>query len=246
MASKAQREARRRYAITQVRAVMGPDRFDMANLAALLNEKEVLAPLGTTEWTPRLVAALLVCDALESGKAADWLGRDAAQSLLWRLNARSALAFFNPEELGFPALLDAFKAAFGELHLTDMARHWELQDAPEDGGAVRPRTSNMVSLTPDIEALRDYALHVLGEMADQPLTYAVMATLLSRMGVPCPDGRTSWHHNQVERLVAHSGDSALKQWFACPAPTGDFANLDSMEQAAADAALRTPGGLAQA
>ena len=65
MATKPQREARRRYALKKVRELTQASKLTMGDIADILNEQETPTPLGTNEWTAKMVSALLICNALE-------------------------------------------------------------------------------------------------------------------------------------------------------------------------------------
>lgn len=222
MTTKAQREARRRYALKKVRELTQASKLAMADIADILNEKEIPTPLGTTEWTARLVSALLICQALEHETDSDWLGQQQGQALLWTLNSEEVLSIFeiNYREdgvfdmifarfwAGIDHLVGAFRALYGELYLTEAARAWELSEDVEVGSIP---ADGMVSLPPEVEAYRDYALDVIREWCHGPRSLNSLASLLTRRGIPTPDGKTTWRHNQVERLIATSDDPALQQ-----------------------------------
>ena len=251
MTTKAQREARRRYALKKVRELTQASKLAMADIADILNENEIPTPLGTTEWTARLVSALLICQALEYETDSDWLGQQQGHALLWTLNSEEVLSIFEInfrihdgtwyQEMfywtGVDHLVGAFRALYGELFLTEAARAWELSEDVEVGSIP---ADTMVSLPPEVEAYRDYALDVIREWCHGPRSLNSLASLLTRRGIPTPDGKTTWRHNQVERLIATSDDPELQRLVTPQREDTDldvdrWAPSDSAEHDAADA-----------
>ncbi|MXY95911.1 MAG: hypothetical protein F4Y42_20930 [Caldilineaceae bacterium SB0664_bin_27] len=259
MATKPQREARRRYALKKVRELTQASKLTMGDIADVLNDEEIPTPLGTTEWTARLVSALLICDALQYETLDDWLGRSRGKPLLWTLNSADALSFFHFDVTHEPTsieeievlsefapgeklvyeryfwvnvrqLIGAFRALYGELFLTESAHTLELRENVEAGSIS---ADTLVSLPPAAEAYRDYAVAVVKAWCHSTKSYSEVASLLTRRGIPTPDGKTMWRHNQVERLIATSEDQALKQRVS--AKTTDMHEcLEQMEQSETD------------
>ena len=238
MATKPQREARRRYALKKVRELTQASKLTMGDIADVLNDKEIPTPLGTTEWTARLVSALLICDALQYETRGDWLGRKEGIPLLWTLNSDDALRFFGfgvEEGAGWSDdywksvrhLVGAFRSLYGELLLTESARTLEFGEKVKAGSIS---ADALVSLPPEGEAYRDYALDVVKAWCHSPKSYSEVASLLTRRRIPTPDGKPMWRHNQVERLIATSEDEALKQRVS--AKTTDL--HEQMEQSETD------------
>ena len=235
MATKPQREARRRYALKKVRELTQASKLTMGDIADILNEQEIPTPLGTTEWTARLVAALLICDALEYETSRNWLGRQGRLALLWTLNSDDALSFF---DFGVGRgrgryvwknvryLVGAFRTLYGELLLTESAHTLELRENVEAGLIS---ADALVSLPPEVEAFRDYALDVVKDWCHRPRSYSEVASMLTRRGVPTPDGKTMWRHNQVERLIATAEDQELKQRVRGKT-TATYDSLEQMDQ----------------
>ncbi|MYD91667.1 MAG: hypothetical protein F4Y08_15265 [Caldilineaceae bacterium SB0662_bin_9] len=246
MATKAQREARRRYALKRIRDLTQPSKLAMEDIADVLNDRQIPTPLGTTEWTARLVAALLICDAFEydsnwSGNNSDWSENIDGAVLLWTLNSKDALKFFDiSTERGAHweyywnnghYLVGAFRALYGELHLTENARAWELLEYADVGSIT---ADAMVSLPPEVEAYRNFALDVVKELRDRPWSYSAIASLLTRRGIPTPDGKTTWRHNQIERLIATSGSLSLMQ-LVTSQTANTYEGLERLEQQTSDA-----------
>lgn len=257
MATKPQREARRRYALKKVRELTQAPKLTMGDIADVLNDKEIPTPLGTTEWTARLVSALLICDALQYETRGDWLGRWGRKPLLWTLNSDDALSFFDFEvtheaasadeieevasepdfrgEFVFERycwvnvrpLVGAFRSLYGELFLTESAHTLELRENVEAGSIS---ADALVALPPEGEAYRDYALDVVKAWCHSPKSYSEVASLLTRRRVPTPDGKPMWRHNQIERLIVTSEDQALQQRVS--AKTTDL--HEQMEQSETD------------
>lgn len=89
-------------------------------------------------------------------------------------------------------LVDAFRALYGELLLTESAHTLELREDVEAGSIS---ADALVSLPPEGEAYRDYALDVVKAWCHSPKSYSEVASLLTRRRVPTPDGKTMWRHN---------------------------------------------------
>lgn len=238
MATKAQREARRRYALKKIRDLTQPSKLAMEDVADVLNDRQIPTPLGTTEWTARLVAALLICNAFEYDSA--WRGNQDGAVLLWTLNSDDALKFFDVStERGAGwdyywnkghNLVGAFRALYGELYLTEDARAWEHLEYAEVGSIT---ADAMVSLLPEVEAYRNFALDVVQELRDRPWSYSAVASVLTRRGIPTPDGKTTWRHNQIERLIATSGDRSLMRLVTSQS-ANTYEDLERLDQAEAN------------
>ena len=246
MATKAQREARRRYALKRVRELTQPSKLAMVDIAEALNDQQIPTPLGTTEWTARLVSALLICDAFECDPY--WENGQDDTILLWSLNSSDVRKYFR-YSVRYNALIGkfwsknkdivgAFKALYGELLLTEDARTWELLDYPAVGSIT---ADAMVALPPEVEAFRDFALDVVRELRDRPWSYSAVASVLTRREVPTLDGKTTWRHNQVERLVTTSGDTELMRLVT--SQTADmYKGLERMEQSEPEVGQSEPHG----
>ncbi len=255
MATKPQREARRRYALKKVRELTQAEKLTMGDIADVLNDQEMPTPLGTTEWTAKLVAALLICDALQYETLDAWLGRWGENPLLWTLNHDDALSFFDFDvnhealsaeeievinELGsndklvyerfywvkVSQLVGAFRSLYGELFLTETAHTLELRENVEAGSIS---ADDLVSLPPEVEAYRDLALDIVRTWCHSSRSYSEVASLLTRRGIPTPDGKANWRHNQVERLITASNDQELKQRVSAQT-TDPYESLERMEQ----------------
>ena len=221
MATKAQREAHRRYALKVVGELthsmelthMGPPEYSAelqrsgtwtymesahwsyAEIAAVLTKQGVFTPSGTTEWTPRLVAALLVWDA--------FLASETERLNLIQFigdSEESAREFeglkFNQQAENMSAEVShAVKCADKELHEGD------------SGDEVMP------TLTPAHQAAyREYALYLVQRLAEGPWNFSDVATALTIRTIPTLNGRPNWHPNQVQRLIM-TGPSSWAERF---------------------------------
>ena len=168
----------------------------------------------------------------------DWLGHKERIALVWTLNSDDALNFFDfePGKFKWPDqgyywkkvryLIGAFRALYGELLLTESAHTLELRENVEAGSIS---ADALVSLPPEVEAFRDYALDVVKDWCHRPRSYSEVASMLTRRGVPTPDGKTMWRHNQIERLIATAEDQELKQRVRSQT-TATYDSLEQMDQ----------------
>ena len=197
MATRAQREAHRRYALKVVVELTDPVHWAYDEIAAVLTQQEVFTPLGTTDWDSRLVAALLIWDAFCEPDSTEFSGLiGTIGSFSEATREFEGLSYDTCEKSLRKKALRAVEHANEVLHGEDLTI---------EGFSPLPPAHQA--------AYRDYALDVLKGLAEGPWTYGDMATVLTRRAIPTLDGQTKWHPIQVQRLLNTSGDRHFSSQF---------------------------------
>ena len=212
MATKAQREAHRRYALKVVEELTDPKQWPYSEIATVLTQQGVFTPFGTTEWNSRLVAALLIWDAFRNPKSL---------RLVWNIgSSRESQNEF--EGLPNGPLAELCSEGTQAVDLADHVLH---------GGEVT--TEVPPSLPPAHQAAyRDFALDLVKGLVDGPLNHGDVATVLTLRAIPTLDGHTQWHPIQVQRLLDTSGQWQLAELFVSERDSYDA--LARMEEEGGD------------
>lgn len=176
---------------------VGKAHWSYTEIAAVLTKQGVFTPAGKTEWTPRLVAALLVWDAF---LASDTERLDLMQFIGDREEAArefEGLQFGQQTEEMSSEVRQAVKCADKVLHEGD------------SGDAVMP------ALTLGHQAAyREYALNIVQGLTEGPWKYGDVATVLTMRTIPTLNGRPNWRPNQVQRLIKTGQPSWAKRFEA--------------------------------
>ena len=198
MASRAKREAHRRYGLTIIHRLMNPSTEDddrpwqLRDLAAVLNHRGAVTPRGTTDWDANRVGDLLYI-APDSA----WLG--------WEDWERAALREENPLSGGpqaqqlpwWPRCVE-FSTPF-DYYGNDV---FDVCDA------LMGRNDDDLPPWSQRDAYRLYAWDLVQDVVEGQITLGDLAAVLTAREIPTPDGHRTWKSIQVQRLLKTGGEWA--------------------------------------
>lgn len=177
---------------------VGSAHWSYAEIAAVLTKQGAFTPSGKTEWTPRLVAALLVWDA--------FLASDTERLNLMQFIGDREEAAREFEGLQFGQQTEEMSS---EVRQAVKCADKVLQEG-DSGDAVMP------ALTPGHQAAyREYARDIVRDLAVGPWKYGDVATALTMRAIPTLNGRPNWRPNQVQRLIK-TGQPSWTERFEAP------------------------------